>query len=382
MPLAAVGQMRSTASMAANLKQAQALVRKAHEAGAKALFLPEAADYITTSGGLKLCKPATESEFVLGLQRSAKQYSLAISVGIHEPATNASANKVKNSLIWIDAAGQITHRYQKLHLFDMHVQGGGPQMKESDGVEPGLHLPHPFPSPVGNLGMQICFDLRFPEPALALRSRGAHVLLYPAAFTTPTGRAGHWEVLLRARAIETQSWVVAAAQVGVHDEQGKRRSWGHSMIVDPWGKIVAELGGDGGEGASWEGEGEIAVAEIDLEYVDKVRRESGLTRRTDVYAELARPPHTLPPRPLRPRRLELALAGPPARPLPVMRPVLMVKVQEGGFRTRPIVAQQRVCDEFRTQTQGRFREAEFQLAAERNLVRVHEAAVCALVYPA
>ncbi|RAR08050.1 carbon-nitrogen hydrolase [Stemphylium lycopersici] len=444
MPLAAVGQMRSTASMAANLKQAQALVRKAHEAGAKALFLPEAADYITTSGGLKLCKPVTESEFVLGLQRSAKQYSLAISVGIHEPATNASANKVKNSLIWIDAAGQITHRYQKLHLFDMHVQGGGPQMKESDGVEPGLHLPHPFPSPVGNLGMQICFDLRFPEPALALRSRGAHVLLYPAAFTTPTGRAGHWEVLLRARAIETQSWVVAAAQVGVHDEQGKRRSWGHSMIVDPWGKIVAELGGDGGEGASWEGEGEIAVAEIDLEYVDKVRRESGLTRRTDVYAELAvrfyppintlqilppdqprlppqtqprkpmpltlniplhprphlpqptppqlrhalqqhgksRPPHTLPPRPLRPRRLELALAGPPARPLPVMRPVLMVKVQEGGFRTRPIVAQQRVCDEFRTQTQGRFREAEFQLAAERNLVRVHEAAVCALVYPA
>ena len=248
----------------------------------------QAADYITTSGGLQLCKPVTTSEFVLGLQSSAKQYSLPISVGIHEPVDNKEDKKVKNTLIWIDATGLITNRYQKLHLFDMDV-ANGPQMKESAGVERGIHLGDPFPSPVGKIGMQICFDLRFPEPGLALRSRGAQVLLYPAAFTTPTGRAGHWEILIRARAIETQSWIIAAAQVGVHDEEGKRRSWGHSMIVDPWGKIVAELGGDDGdgEGVSWEGEGEIAVAEVDLEYVENLRRESPLARRTDVYAELA-----------------------------------------------------------------------------------------------
>ncbi|XP_014552219.1 hypothetical protein COCVIDRAFT_30388 [Bipolaris victoriae FI3] len=282
---AAVGQMRSTASMASNLTQAQSLCRKAHQAGAKALFLPEAADYITTSGGLQLCKPVTTSEFVIGLQDCAKQYNLAISVGIHEPVSS-DAQKVKNTLIWITPQGEIAQRYQKLHLFDMDVKDG-PQMKESDGVERGLDLGHPFDSPVGRIGMQICFDLRFPEPALALRKRGAQVLLYPAAFTTPTGKAGHWEILLRARAIETQSYVIAAAQVGVHDDQGKRRSYGHSMIVDPWGKIVAQLGGDEGEDGKWADDGEIAVAELDLDYVENLRKDVPMTRRTDVYADVS-----------------------------------------------------------------------------------------------
>ncbi|OWY55757.1 carbon-nitrogen hydrolase [Alternaria alternata] len=283
MPLAAVGQMRSVASMAENLKQAQELCQKAHKAGAAALFLPEAADYLTTSGGLKLCKSVQDSEFVLGLQESAKQYSLPISVGIHEPTDDGK--KVKNTLIWITSGGEVKYRYQKLHLFDMDVKDG-PQMQESAGVERGVHLGDPFDSPIGKLGMQICFDLRFPEPGLALRSRGAQVLLYPAAFTTPTGKAGHWEILIRARAIETQSYIIAAAQVGVHDEEGKRRSWGHSMIVDPWGKIVAELGGDEGEGGSWKDEGEIATAEIDLDFVNQLRKDSPLNRRTDVYAAL------------------------------------------------------------------------------------------------
>jgi len=159
-------------------------------------------------------------------------------------------------------------------------------MQESKGVERGSELPDPFDSPVGKLGAQICFDLRFPEPGLALRNRGAEVLLYPAAFTTPTGKAGHWEMLLRARAIETQSYIIAAAQVGPHDDEGKRRSWGHSMIVDPWGKIVAELGGDEGKDGKWKDEGEIAVAEIDAKYVEDIRRDVPLKRRTDVYAEI------------------------------------------------------------------------------------------------
>jgi predicted amidohydrolase len=279
----AVGQICSTASPAHNLEQCQRLVKKASEAGAAAIFFPEACDYISTdpSVGKSLCKPVTSSEFVLGLQSSAKEYKLPISVGIHEPA---EGSKTKNTLIWIDADGAITQRYQKLHMFDVDIKDG-PSMQESKTVERGAIMPVPFDSPIGKIGTQICFDMRFPEPALALRNRGAQVLLYPAAFTTPTGVAGHWEVLLRARAIETQSYVIAAGQVGVHDEEGKRRSYGRSMIIDPWGKIVAELARD-----EEDGEGmdvcEIAVADIDVGYVEKIRKEVPLLRRTDVYAEV------------------------------------------------------------------------------------------------
>jgi predicted amidohydrolase len=265
--------------MSQNLIACQDIVCKASEAGAKALFLPEASDYI---GSSDLCRSVETSVFVLGLQKSAQKYSLPINVGIHEPA---QGTKVKNTLIWINEAGQITQRYQKLHLFDVDIENG-PKLQESKSVERGKELLDPFPTPIGKVGSLICFDMRFPEPALALRARGAHIITYPSAFTTPTGQAGHWHTLLRARAIETQSYVIAAAQVGAHDEEGKRRSYGHSMIVDPWGKVVAELGGDSGEGMKWSGEGEIATAEIDEEYVEKIRREVPLLRRTDVYPDI------------------------------------------------------------------------------------------------
>lgn len=271
--------MRSTASMSHNLGQCQTLVQKAAKAGAKALFLPEACDYI---GSKDLCKSAEKSEFVIGLQKEAKQHNICINVGIHEPA---DSSKVKNTLIWINEAGQITQRYQKLHMFDVDIENG-PKLKESDGVERGKELLAPFDTTLGRIGSLVCFDMRFPEPAQALRARGAQILTYPSAFTIPTGKAGHWEVLLRARAIETQSYVIAAGQVGVHDEEGKRRSYGNSMIIDPWGKVVARLGGDEGEDGKWEDEVEIATAEIDLEYVDKIRKEVPLIRRTDVYPEI------------------------------------------------------------------------------------------------
>lgn len=127
--------------------------------------------------------------------------------------------------------------------------------------------------------MLICFDLRFPEPSLALRSRGAHVITYPSAFTVATGKA-HWELLVRTRAVETQCYVVAAAQVGVHDEEGKRKSWGRGMIVDAWGTVVARLGGE-------EDEGGLAVAEVDLGLVERVRGEMALNRRDGVYGSVA-----------------------------------------------------------------------------------------------
>ncbi|KAF2813265.1 putative nitrilase [Mytilinidion resinicola] len=282
MAIAAVGQICSTASMTHNLSQCVTLIQKAASAGAKALFLPEASDYIapTAAETISLVQPASTSPFVLGLRSAARAASLPISVGIHEPST--SSKRVKNILIWIDANGEIAHRYQKLHLFDVEIKDG-PILKESNSVEPGMEIPEPFDSAVGKVGSMICFDLRFPEISLALRKRGAQLLLYPSAFTVPTGIA-HWSTLLRARAVETQSYVIAAAQCGMHNEAGTRRSYGHSVIVDPWGKVIAELGGAAEDG-SWK-EPEIAVADIDLDYLEKVRREMPLLRRTDVYPEI------------------------------------------------------------------------------------------------
>ncbi|KAJ9647969.1 Carbon-nitrogen hydrolase [Coniosporium tulheliwenetii] len=273
----AVGQICSTADLAHNLSQCQTLVQKAAEAGAQALFLPEASDYIATSAAssLSLVQPATTSPFVQGLQSSARQHSLPIHVGLHEPG---ASGKVQNTLIWISETGEITHRYQKLHLFDVSI-AGGPMLQESASVEKGPMLLPPFSTPVGNVGALICFDLRFPEPSLALRRQGAQILTYPSAFTVPTGRA-HWEPLLRARAIETQSYVVAAAQCGRHNE--KRVSYGHTGGVDEDGMVEGK-GAGGVEGAS---EPLVAMAEIDLGYLEKVRREMPLLRRTDVYPEV------------------------------------------------------------------------------------------------
>lgn len=171
--------------------------------------------------------------------------------------------------------------YDKLHVFDYGA------LKESATVQPGSRLTAPFDSPVGRIGSLICFDLRFPETAVALaqpgptspwRSSPAQVLTYPSAFTIRTGEA-HWETLLRARAIETESWVVAAAQVGRHNE--KRASYGHSMVVDPWGRVALCLKGVDAEGNAAEGaEGEIGFVDLDMGELERVRREMPLQRRT------------------------------------------------------------------------------------------------------
>lgn len=180
-------------------------------------------------------------------------------------------------MIWIDETGKITERYQKLHLFDVDIKDG-PVLKESDSVEPGSRIVQPFETAVGKMGMMICFDLRFPTLSTKVKDLGAQILTFPSAFTVPTGRA-HWEVLLRARAIESQSYVLAAAQVGHHNE--KRASYGHSLIVDPWGQVVAE--GSGIE--AWKQSGpqpEIVVGDIDLERSATIRKEMPLKPRTDI----------------------------------------------------------------------------------------------------
>ena len=193
--------------------------------------------------------------------------NLAINVGIHEPTKDG--NRVHNTLIWVDNAGNILQRYQKLHLFDVNLEGG-PVLMESRSVEKGTKIVPTFETPVGRVGLAICFDMRFPEIGLSLRRQNSQIIVFPSAFTIPTGKL-HWEPLLRARAIETQSYVIAAAQAGAHNE--KRASYGHSMIISPLGQILAHLGYSGSEP-------EIATAEIDLPLIEKTRREIPLLRRT------------------------------------------------------------------------------------------------------
>ncbi|KAL8745692.1 MAG: hypothetical protein Q9190_002194 [Brigantiaea leucoxantha] len=149
--------------MAHNLSQCLRLVHAAAASGAKALFLPEASDYIasTSSETVSLALPTTSSPFVLGLQSAAKEFRLPINVGIHEPATTEEGHKkkVKNSLIWIDEEGRIAQRYQKIHLFDVDLKDG-PTLKESNSVERGNEIVPPFETAVGRVGMTICFDLK------------------------------------------------------------------------------------------------------------------------------------------------------------------------------------------------------------------------------
>lgn len=250
------------------------------------LFLPEAADYIASSPSesLSLAQPQARSPFVLGLQEAAQKHSLAVNVGIHVPAPESGTAKLLNRSLWINADGSINQAatYDKLHLFDYG------NLRESATVASGTSLTAPFTSPVGRIGSLICFDLRFAEAALALAQPGAsspfklsgpaQILLYPSAFTIRTGKA-HWETLLRARAIETQSWVIAAAQVGKHNE--KRNSYGRSMVVDPWGVVRLEMGGVDADGQAEEGaEGQIGFVDIDLGEWDRVRDGMPLMRRT------------------------------------------------------------------------------------------------------
>ncbi|KAF3916783.1 hypothetical protein ABW20_dc0108190 [Dactylellina cionopaga] len=298
MPLAAAGQFRATASLSQNLLSCRHIIAKTISAGAKILFLPEASDYlpISASESLKLVQPIESNEFVLGLQESAKEHKLPICVGIHEPADDGE--RVKNTCVYIDEEGVVSRRYQKVNLFDVNIEGG-PILMESRSVEPGKAITPPFDTPIGKLGMLICFDvrpiifqsflihgadipkLRFPEISLQHRTLGAQIISYPSAFTVPTGSAGHWTTLLRARAIETQSYIIAPAQVGHHNE--KRKSYGHSMIIGPWGDVLGECGGikaDGSGSGQESGEEEVCVGEVDLGILDRVRREMPLLRRT------------------------------------------------------------------------------------------------------
>ncbi len=191
----------------------------------------------------------------------AQQSQLWISGGgIHTAAAAASLSKIYNTHVVINDQGQIQSFYHKIHLFDVSIPGKV-QLKESNTTAPGQKLVV-CDSPIGKLALTICYDMRFPEMYTQLvQQGGAQVILIPSAFTVPTGLA-HWHALLRARAIENQCYVVAAAQVGRHNE--KRKSYGHSLVFDPWGELLVDAGGYENDDDSQDSSSNVELSPVDV----------------------------------------------------------------------------------------------------------------------
>ena len=238
-------QMRSTHDLTANLARCGELTAQAASEGAQLVVLPECFSFLGRSEGDKLAVAEAldgHGPVMTTLRELATKYGLWILGGGTPELVRGDSRRAYNTAVTVDPAGEVVARYRKIHLFDVDIPGGA-VLRESDSTAPGdeLVVVDIAGAPVG---VSICYDVRFPELYRQLvKDMGAEVLVVPAAFTAHTG-AAHWQLLLRARAVEDQAWVVAAAQWGSHNE--KRESFGHSMIVDPWGTIVGERAdGDG-----------------------------------------------------------------------------------------------------------------------------------------
>jgi len=231
-------QMTSSHVVAENLASAAALLREAKDAGALVACLPENFSFIGLKDAdkLQVAEPDGNGPVQTFLSDTARQLDIWILGGTIVIRTNDSG-RVANSSLLIDAHGKRVARYDKIHLFDVSIPGRNEQYRESTHVLPGRD-PVIADTPVGRLGLSVCYDMRFPELYRELVLQGAEWLAMPAAFTVPTGRA-HWETLLRARAIENLCYVVAPAQSGLHTSG--RETYGDSLIVDYWGQVLSRL---------------------------------------------------------------------------------------------------------------------------------------------
>ncbi len=241
----------------ANLAQLAERIGKAVERGADLICLPEyCAAYGMQDGRLDVgAQPEAEHVALRFLREQACRHRRWLLIG--SIAIRAADGRINNRSYLIDDAGRISARYDKIHLFDVDL-AGGERYRESDTIRPGQKAVL-VTTPFGRLGLTICYDLRFPQLYRALAKAGAELLFVPAAFTRTTGKA-HWHLLLRARAIETGAFVVAPSQCG--DADGALARYGHSLIVDPWGEVLADAGEAPG----------VVVATIDRAGVAAVRR--------------------------------------------------------------------------------------------------------------
>jgi predicted amidohydrolase len=256
---AAVVQLNSQDDVTKNLSRVRELSKRARDAGAEIISLPENFAYFGDEEKKREIAEnlASSGEIVGTLKAHAKELGAWIVAG-GMPEKSDDRARPFNTSILISPKGDVVSRYRKIHLFDVDVPGAGPLTESSAtaaGSEPCLTEARGVP-----LGMTVCYDVRFPELYTKLALAGARVISVPAAFTLMTGK-DHWTVLLRARAIENEVFILAPAQAGRHPRG--RHTYGKSCIIDPWGDVIAQVGGSG-EG--------FAVARLDFAYQDEVRR--------------------------------------------------------------------------------------------------------------
>lgn len=255
-------QMSSTADVAENIETAERLIRQAAKAGAGLIATPENTGFMEfgAAQSMALARPEGDDPTVKALSALAAELGIWLLIGSN--AVRVSGEKLANRSFLISDRGETVARYDKIHMFDVDLPGGE-SYRESKIYAAG-DTAVGATTPWGGLGLSICYDLRFPHlyRKLALpgagRENGAAILAVPSAFTRQTGEA-HWHILLRARAIETGCFVIAPAQCGSH--AGGRETFGHSLVVSPWGKIIADGGTEPG----------IIIAQIDLSEVDRAR---------------------------------------------------------------------------------------------------------------
>ena len=256
--LAAVVQLNCTSNEEANWESARTLIERAAGYGAQLVATPENTNYLGPhEEKVRRAEP-------LGGPTTTRFADLARRLGIHLllgsfNEASDEPHRCYNTSVLFSPEGEILATYRKIHLFDVDVPGGV-RFAESATCKPGEAVTV-VDTPLGRLGLSICYDLRFAELYRRMTDQGAQLLMVPSAFTLMTGK-DHWEPLLRARAIENQGYVLAAAQHGEHDDAGLKASYGHALIVDPWGLVVARASDGPG----------LALAEIDLDRVEKVRR--------------------------------------------------------------------------------------------------------------
>jgi predicted amidohydrolase len=257
--IAACLQLNSQDDIQANISHIAPLFQEAVKARASLVLLPENAFSMVPHGGKSEVRRFSMEDHpgLLWAQEIAKQHAKWVLVGSVAIAGQDERRRLNRSVL-INDQGQVTAAYDKIHLFDVEV-GDGQTYSESSRIEPGDRTVV-ADAPWGKIGLSVCYDVRFPQLYRSLAKSGADFLTVPSAFTYVTGSA-HWHVLLRARAIENGCFVFAPAQCGEHP--GGRRTYGHSLIIDPWGRILAEAP---------EGKPGIITADIDISQVQAVRR--------------------------------------------------------------------------------------------------------------
>ncbi len=249
-------QMNSTDDMDTNIHAAEGFIREAAKEHAQLICLPENVFFMSTPNTPLPLFPKMETHAgLVRMQALSKELGVWIAIGSIAVASEKSAKGYNRSAL-IDDKGKIVATYDKIHLFDVTLPTGETH-QESSKFEHG-NKAVTIKTPIATLGLSICYDVRFPHLYRALAKQGAEILLVPAAFTQTTG-AMHWHTLLRARAIETGCFVLAAAQTGTH--AGERKTYGHSIVIDPWGKILAEKPDGVG----------VLYADLDLSQVQKMR---------------------------------------------------------------------------------------------------------------